>query len=397
MHNIKKYATASFVGLKTKQLFATIACLLLMAIFSIPNLQYAFASSCSAKLTAPSLKTTYSPSLAGATTGQQFIITTVITNCLSSDLNLVVLIEARNSKDVTEYLSWQSGTVKANGEMDVGVSWVPLQADNYELRVFAISDLSNPLMLSSIMTSDVTIAESNRSIIKIPYNPDRVQEPTSFDPYLLRVVIGVNNTVTWVNEDTIPHRLAGDNRMPDGIPQPVAFGKPVFLDTGDSVEHTFTEEGLYAYFDPDNPDRQGLIRVFPNSVLNAHIALSINGIKGTYSLESDKQIDYSLDIQGFETGCGTLDVKVMKIDAAPDEFNYSYGIALDCFGYLHYHDFSIHFPMDESDKANYTIPIGVDAGWIRKPGTYQMIVTFQTEGTSLVYTTTKEFTVTQGS
>src|SRR5207247_1627415 len=45
--------------------------------------------------------------------------------------------------------------------MQVGVPWIPYTAGNYELRTFAIRSFDNPTILSSISSSDVTIASAS--------------------------------------------------------------------------------------------------------------------------------------------------------------------------------------------------------------------------------------------
>ncbi|HYC11153.1 MAG TPA: cupredoxin domain-containing protein [Nitrososphaerales archaeon] len=59
----------------------------------------------------------------------------------------------------------------------------------------------------------------------------------SFQPAMIVVVIGVNNTVSWVNEDTAPHTVtAADNSFNSGNLVP-----------GATFTHTFTTPGTYPY------------------------------------------------------------------------------------------------------------------------------------------------------
>ena len=62
---------------------------------------------------------------------------------------------------MTILLDFQTGIVNAGGRAQVGVLWTPLQAGSYELRTFAISDLTYPQILSQLSTSNVEIAEAN--------------------------------------------------------------------------------------------------------------------------------------------------------------------------------------------------------------------------------------------
>ncbi len=135
-----------------------VTCCLLVASVAFPamDLQYATAQGCRLELTSPTLKSD-STELEGVTEGQQYFITAMLSNCNHVDISLVVIIEARNSEGVTEYLSARSATLMANDQLEVGVPWVPAHVDSYELRSFIISDLNNPEILSRLMTSKIGV------------------------------------------------------------------------------------------------------------------------------------------------------------------------------------------------------------------------------------------------
>ena len=62
--------------------------------------------------------------------------------------------------------------------------------------------------------------------------------PPFYDPQVLVVEIGVNNTVRWVNKDAVPHTVTDKNNSFDsGI-----------LNEGDSWTYTFTKPGTYTYY-----------------------------------------------------------------------------------------------------------------------------------------------------
>lgn len=129
---------------------------LVSAAFPIMCFQYAFAQDCGLELTAPTLKSD-STVLDWVTEGQQYFITTVLSNCTNVDRPLVVLIEARNSEGITEYLISQPATLMADNQLEVGVSWIPAQAKSYELRTFVVSDLEKPEILSRLMTTNIEV------------------------------------------------------------------------------------------------------------------------------------------------------------------------------------------------------------------------------------------------
>jgi amicyanin len=71
----------------------------------------------------------------------------------------------------------------------------------------------------------------------------------TFDPPQLTIPAGT--TVTWVNEDDIPHALATTNK---------AF-KSQALDTDDKFSFTFTAPGTYEYFCSLHPHMKATIVV----------------------------------------------------------------------------------------------------------------------------------------
>lgn len=70
----------------------------------------------------------------------------------------------------------------------------------------------------------------------------------TFDPQRLTVKAGT--TVTWINEDDIPHVVAG----------PPSF-KSKALDTDDKFSFTFTTPGTFSYFCSLHPHMTGSIVV----------------------------------------------------------------------------------------------------------------------------------------
>jgi len=63
-----------------------------------------------------------------------------------------------------------------------------------------------------------------------------------FSPSVVRVVIGVNNTIEWVNNDTVPH-TATSTSVPNGAEQFNSGG----LNPGDTFTVTLTVPGTYDY------------------------------------------------------------------------------------------------------------------------------------------------------
>jgi amicyanin len=95
--------------------------------------------------------------------------------------------------------------------------------------LFAIAMMS----VASAQAADVAVKIDN-----FTFSPDSVE-------------IAVGTTVTWTNEDDIPHAVAASERQ----------FKSHALDTGDSFSFTFTQAGTYDYFCSLHPHMKGKIIV----------------------------------------------------------------------------------------------------------------------------------------
>jgi plastocyanin len=107
--------------------------------------------------------------------------------------------------------------------------------------------LCSLLVAATMMTSPVAVQAEDMAV-KI--------DNFTFSPQKLTVKAGT--TVTWTNEDDIPHVVAG----------PPTF-KSKALDTDDKFSFTFTTPGTYTYFCSLHPHMTGSIVVEAASGSNA--------------------------------------------------------------------------------------------------------------------------------
>lgn len=251
------------------------------------------------------------------------------------------------------------------------------------MRTFAISSLANPQILSPIITTNITVAEDpGKALVAIPYDPDPSLQQITFEPSMIKVILGVNNTVKWVSEDVVIHRLVGD------FSNPVDFERPLFIHLDSPFEHTFTEAGEFQYADRDREWMRGIVWVIPHDAVNAHLDFEISGLKDAYRL--NEPVEFTVDANGFETGCGKFEMVVERIDEGSSQhpFIWSSGAQFDCFNVAApYKEISYHFPIQEMGSA-YNVPVN-------QTGTYRATVSFDADYTSLHYSMTKEFLVTQ--
>jgi hypothetical protein len=105
----------------------------------------------------PVLKDVTGRELDEVCSGTQAIVTTVLSNTVDDVLPFVQIIEVRDSSGVTQKLDFQTGTLSAGGQSEVGSSWTPDQPGSYSLRTFAISNLNNPQVLSDVKETPTTV------------------------------------------------------------------------------------------------------------------------------------------------------------------------------------------------------------------------------------------------
>ena len=90
--------------------------------------------------------------------GQQVVLSTTVNNNRNTDLAYAAVIEVRDADGFTVLLQWATGTLPAGGENEVGLSWTPMDAGEYTIRTFVLSDISNPSALSLIEESTLTVS-----------------------------------------------------------------------------------------------------------------------------------------------------------------------------------------------------------------------------------------------
>jgi hypothetical protein len=107
---------------------------------------------------APSLKDVSGEDITEVTVGQQVVLSTTIQNNANEEVPFVALVEVRDSDGITIFLAWQTGTLNANSDADIGLSWTPEEAGDYTVRTFVISDLASPEILSPVAESEITVS-----------------------------------------------------------------------------------------------------------------------------------------------------------------------------------------------------------------------------------------------
>jgi len=106
---------------------------------------------------------------------------------------------------------------------------------------------------STTSTSSSTSTASASGTVRVSINPGSGINTTStyYSPSTITVVIGVNNTVVWTNNDNMEHTVtATDKSFDSGLIEP-----------GQSFSWTFTSPGTYTYFCTLHPWMKGTVIV----------------------------------------------------------------------------------------------------------------------------------------
>ncbi|MDE1770427.1 MAG: hypothetical protein KGI28_07755 [Thaumarchaeota archaeon] len=155
--------------------------------------------------------------------------------------------------------------------------YLAIKSNNQEpvcLKAGTISKLASRGFLYGINANETT----NTTILIPPGSEDPSSNKT-YSPDVATVVLGVNNTVTWVNQAEAANSIAPDMPLQqDGK----LFDSNGVIKPGGSYQFTFTEPGTFAYHGEPHPWQKGTIIVLPYSN-------STDILAKTYSL---KQVHY---------------------------------------------------------------------------------------------------------
>jgi len=118
-------------------------------------------------------------------------------------------------------------------------------------------------MIKFLLESEVIKLESVKEIVPevrdatviIPNGNFDVSSSAFYMP--LNLEISAGTTVTWTNDDSVPHTVQSQDEFGNVI----ALFNSAPLNTGDKFEFTFEESGVYNYFCSFHPWRVGVVTV----------------------------------------------------------------------------------------------------------------------------------------
>ncbi len=115
------------------------------------------------------------------------------------------------------------------------------------------------------------------SIVNVPENASSTGG-NRYEPKVITVIIGMNNTVRWINYDSTIHSVYADNEDDplfynatkeqcennDYVNCTLISGNNTLF-PGSSFEFTFTKPGVFGYHSVPHPDMRGAVIVYPKN------------------------------------------------------------------------------------------------------------------------------------
>jgi plastocyanin len=104
------------------------------------------------------------------------------------------------------------------------------------------TDLFNPNAISTVATTTT----SSVAVSGVPVNmPSGVgsSQSLNFQPGNIVIVIGVNNTVSWINGDSVPHTVTSKS-----VPSGASSFNSGNMNSGAVFTYTFNIPGTYTYY-----------------------------------------------------------------------------------------------------------------------------------------------------
>lgn len=172
----------------------------------------------------------------------------------------IVLVKDRNG--FTEQLSWTDGVVKDKEIVTASIPWMPEKAEDYTVEVYIWDNLEKPTVFDPTRTTTVTVFP----LVRIPLGAADPSQELNYTPSVIKVVLGVNDTVFWLNEDQSPKKVRSD----------YGYFESEFLLPNQTWSHTFTSVGIYGYHSEPHPWLKGLVIVFPHITEERAIEIAKN-------------------------------------------------------------------------------------------------------------------------
>jgi hypothetical protein len=89
--------------------------------------------------------------------GDQVVVDVELKNQDNAVQPYAAIIEIRDSDGITVSLNWMAGSINGKNLTNVGISWTPEEAEEYQIRTFVITNLTSPEILSMVLDKNITV------------------------------------------------------------------------------------------------------------------------------------------------------------------------------------------------------------------------------------------------
>lgn len=107
--------------------------------------------------------------------------------------------------------------------------------------------------------SEHILEPTSETIIKIIPGSASEEQQDNFVPKLVNIQLGIDNHVTWINDDDVAHTVTPDHRAEDSYSG--EFGSTGVIMPGESYEFLFTEDNEIAYHCEPHPWMTGTLEI----------------------------------------------------------------------------------------------------------------------------------------
>lgn len=193
---------------------------------------------------------------------QLVLIRDEVTNMQDKKQTFVLIVQIKDEDGITVSLSWLEGEMPAKRSLAVAQPWKPDRAGDYRLEIFVWDNIDNPAVLSPYKTKTITVPP----LVKIVKGSADPEQEENYSPAIIKVVLGINSTVVWLNEDLVGHGVVGDKQeFNSGLIKP-----------NHTWSFTFTKADVYGYHGEPDPWMKGTVIVFPEITEERAIEIAKN-------------------------------------------------------------------------------------------------------------------------
>ncbi len=183
--------------------------------------------------------------------GKQVFVTHPFVDLKITEGNYVSIMQIKDRDGFIEQVSWVAGRLNTSGTAQPIHRWTPDRTGDFTVDLFLWTDLEKPRPISVILETTATVSP----LVKIVKGSSNPQQQQNFVPKVIKVVLGVNNTVVWLNEDSSDHNVVSDTGEFDSV---TTLG---YMHPNATWSHTFTKEGVYGYHSEPGPWMRGTVIV----------------------------------------------------------------------------------------------------------------------------------------